>query len=199
MSSPCEIAREKLISLLADPNIGLNPNFVAICQRKGIDIPTPAEIGTETAPFVFDPGEDGSPNVLRTDAPIEVLEALSFIQYPCLVISARNAQQEKQTNRRLAGYVFWGPVTLDIRGYIAWSRISLPDGNDFETHLDALEEALLAVLNSDPQSWQPVLYANTVDFSRTDLKMTNNGELFRRCLQATVTTRVSIPKSEPLP
>ena len=77
------------------------------------------------------------------------------------------------------GSKFFGPVTVRLIAYLAWYVEQVPENNNFEVYLDALEESFIVVLNADSSVWVPVLYANLLNNTRIPLVMTNNEQLIR--------------------
>lgn len=179
--SPTELVREKALSLLADPNNGLNPAFVAGCKRRKLEVPFPAG-GSQAAPFTFGPN---SPTVFRMRADINWLERESAQQYPCIIAYGKSAVQ-RRTGRPM-GSIFFGDVSIEMLFYLAWDVNATPPDDNFESTLDALEEAVLAVLNANPSSWYPVVYSNLCDIAeRLPLTVANDSQLVRRGLRVEI-------------
>lgn len=186
MSSPSESVREKVLSLLADPTNGINPAFVALCQKRNIPVPFAGEAGDPGTPFDFSPN---SVNVFRMREDIDWLSRNSGQQYPCLVIYAKSAKQDASPNR-IKGIVFQGTVIVDVVVYLAWYTNDAPADNDFERPLDALEEALISVLNHHASGWLPVLYENRLDIEDRFPLQDAGENVIRRGLRASITAQV---------
>lgn len=186
MQSPSELLREKVISILAHPTLGINPTFVAECQARKVLVPLPSNATDQTAPFNF---TGNSATFFRMKEDIGWLEQNSEQQYPCLVVSALSATQDNV--KRIDGVKFWGMVTTEIRAYLAWSIQQPPPNNNFEVHLDALEQAFMTTLNRDFAAYAPALYRNMLSFpQRLPIVSANNNMLVRRGLVAQITARV---------
>jgi hypothetical protein len=187
MSSPTESVRETVIALLSDPVNGLNPAFVALCQSRSIPVPIAGDAAHPDAPFDFGPNSN---NVFRMREDIDWLGRNSNQQYPCLVIYGKSAKQERGP-ARIKGIVFQGVVVVEIVAYLAWYTTEAPSDNDFERPLDALEEAIISVLNARTANWIPVLYENLVDTEeRFPLTDTSVEEVVRRGIRMSVTANV---------
>lgn len=184
-----------LFARLADQYNGLNPNFVAACNDAAIPIPLPAAGGTSSAPFDF---SDDSPNVFRlmVNSP-DALDFQAQIQYPFLLVSVRSAKQDPHA-KRVTPCSFSGSVSVLIRVYMAWSLLDPPPHRDFDSHLDAFQEAMYATFNNPSQVWGRVpgvgsiIYNGDLDEAmREDLGTTIDKELWRRCSHYQMTVRVA--------
>lgn len=179
--SPGEQVRETAIKIAADPTLGLNPAFVSECTKRKLTVPVAANSLGLNSPFDFGPN---SATVFRSREDIDWLEQNSQQQYPCLLFAAGASVQATGGNR-VKGIKFQGTVTVEIRAYIAWYIEQPPPGNNFEAHLDAIEQAFITVFNRDVNAWLPSLYSNMLNFpQRLPLMTCNNGRLLRRGIVA---------------
>jgi hypothetical protein len=184
--SPGEGVREKTLELLAGPE-GLNAAFLYHCQKRQIAPPVVGD-GDPSQPFDFTPNSN---NVLRLRESIDWLNRNSNQQYPCLMIAAGAAKQDRAG--RPLGAAFSGSVTCDLLFYLAWYAEDEHGTTDFEAPLDALEEALFAVLNQDPAGWVPLRYQNLLDVvDRLPLESCNEDTCLRRGLRLTLTAGVTL-------
>lgn len=187
--APGELVRETFLNILADPNTGLNPAFVFHCGERQIAVPMPGAGGTaglDAQPFDFSPG---SATVFRMEEQIDWLERNTAQQYPCIVAHVKSTMQFREG--RPYGAIFAGEVVVEANLYLAWMQSQTPEGNDFETHLDALEISLLNCLNASTANWGIIPFSNLIDIPRRfPLTVCNNNQLLRRGLNLRISTTV---------
>lgn len=183
---PSLLVRETALTLLKDPVNGLNPTFTGLCEAYHVPVPLPGTGGTD--PFSFTPE---SPTFLTGLGAIDHIEKGSEVQYPFLMIGTKSLVPEKSHNN-ITPSVFWGLSSLELRVYFAWSTGVDPANQDFEVHLDLFQAALLNIFRGvNPQAWLPVVFSGDVsEVSRDDMKLTNNGQLWRRGAHYLLTARV---------
>lgn len=186
--SPGELVREKFLTLLADPEVGLNPAFLTQCQLRGIDPPMPGAAGQPGQIFDFRPN---SAQVFRMMEDMDWLDRNTEAQYPAMIAYVHSVNQFGEY--RIFGSLFHGEVVLEANVFIAWPTIQGPAGNNFETHLDALELSFLTVLNNPDADWLPAVFSNVLDFpKRFPLTLCNQDQLLRRGLQVRLAATVVI-------
>jgi hypothetical protein len=173
MPSTRQLARAKLVSILADPAVGFNVHLAAVAAQYGI------------APFEID-WAPGSPNFFQGFvAPGQIGDAdlIPAGDGVCVALYT-SVSQTNSNDERQKPSIFSGKILLHADFYMLRKTLRLlrqganlpsDSGGDLEEFVDAIEDAFLTTVMARAVDWSPVSFNGDFSCAREPLVFNGDG------------------------